>query len=171
MALKHFAERKKISVLTFSYVLLSSYVCVDLSFSANDPCTLKVFEEQSGDRVEDLCLEEYKDPDCLPFVEHFNWLELPTGFSLTDDDDPVQRPESLDVTFSFEQHKDNGKEALVLRYYVDWSSPLDRFSRENTKGYLLIWDNTYNVICRLFKFDASKTDLLGKKVLSIKKRK
>ena len=63
--------------------------------------------------------------DCLPFVEHFNWLELPTGFSLTDDDDPVQRPESLDVTFSVEQDKDYGEEALVLKIYVDWSSPFD----------------------------------------------
>ncbi|KAK3736240.1 hypothetical protein RRG08_066800 [Elysia crispata] len=164
MALKHFLKRKKISVMIFCYVLLSSYVCVHFAFCASDPCTLKVFEEQSGDRIEDLCLEEYKDPDCLPFVEHFNRLELPTGFSLTDDDDPVQRPESLDVTFSFEQDKDNGNEALVLRIYVDWSSPFDRFSRENTKGYLLIGQDTRGVMCRLFKFDANKTDLLGKKL-------
>ncbi|KAK3700618.1 hypothetical protein RRG08_032419 [Elysia crispata] len=146
--------------LIFGYVLLAS-LC---AFSTSHPCTLKVFEESSGDLIEDLCLEEYNDSDCRPFLEHFSRSDLPDGFFLTDDDDSVQRPESLDLTFSMEQVNQKGSKSAVPAVRVHWSPPVAETSRNNAKGYLLIWENSIEVMCRIFQFDSNKTDLLSNKL-------
>ncbi|KAK3700622.1 hypothetical protein RRG08_032423 [Elysia crispata] len=151
-------------MLIFGFVLLASSVCTDFAISKSHPCSLEVFQEQSADLIEDLCLEEYNDSDCRPFLEHFSRSDLPDGFSLTDEDDSVQRPESLDLRFLVEQDKHKGKEYIMPAAYVNWISPFAKLSRNNTKGYLLIWENSIEVMCRIFQFDSNKIDLLGKKL-------
>ncbi|KAK3801303.1 hypothetical protein RRG08_067106 [Elysia crispata] len=121
------------AVLIFGYVVLMSSVCVDFVFSGSKSCTLKVFEAQSGDHVKDLCTEEFESKDksvtqnqrdCTPFLKHFNRSDLPAGFPLSDEDDPVQRPESLDLTPTMNQKHRNGAEYFVPAAYVNWSSPV-----------------------------------------------
>ncbi|KAK3754902.1 hypothetical protein RRG08_020815 [Elysia crispata] len=156
------------TVLIFGYVLLVSSVCVESVSSASYPCTLKVFEEQSADHIEDLCLDEFSDTDCRPFLKHFNRSDLPGGFSLRNDDCSVQRPESLDFTPSNSKYHDNEQEYTKPAAYVDWVSPVACLSRKHIKGYLLTWEMSAEVKCRFFKFNASRTDLLRKQVLAIK---
>ena len=47
---------------------------------------------------------------------------MPDGFSLTDDDDSVQKPESLDLRFLMEQVNHEGIEYVIPAVYVNWIS-------------------------------------------------
>ncbi|KAK3750040.1 hypothetical protein RRG08_027363 [Elysia crispata] len=163
MASKQNKWRDNRGRFNFCFVLLVSSVYVDFVSSIIYPCPLKTFEEQSADLIGDLCLNEYYGSDCKPFLKHFNWLDLPAGFSLTDDDFPVKRPASLDLTpFLTKYH--SYKAYFGPSVYINWSSSLDNSSRENSKGYLLVWENSAEVSCTLLQFDTNRTDLLSKKL-------
>ena len=62
--------------------------------------------------------------DCRPFLKHFNRSDLPAGFPLSDDDDSVQRPESVDLTSAMNQYHHDGAEYFVPAAYVNWNSPV-----------------------------------------------
>ncbi|KAK3700623.1 hypothetical protein RRG08_032424 [Elysia crispata] len=152
------------STLIFGYVLLLSTLCVDFAFSEGESCTLNIFEEQSTNVIEDLCLKEYDNQECTPFLKTFNRSDLPESFSIPDDEDSVQKPKSLEVVMAMNPFEHGRTRFLVPGASVNWSSPDDIWSRENTKGYLLIWERSTRLMCRLFKFDSNKTDLLIKKL-------
>ncbi|KAK3792622.1 hypothetical protein RRG08_035955 [Elysia crispata] len=164
MAFTQYVERKKMAVLIFGHVVLLSSLCVDFALSGNKSCTLEVFEQTSANLIKDLCLEEYEKEECRPFSKTFNRSNLPESFSIPDDEDSVQKPKSLKIVMTI-NHFIRGR----TRYHipgasVTWSSPDDRLSRENTKGYLLIWEHRTNLMCSLFKLDSNKTDLLSEEL-------
>ncbi|RUS78953.1 hypothetical protein EGW08_013294, partial [Elysia chlorotica] len=155
------------AVWMFSYCLLIlSSLCIEFAFAASVPCTLKVFEEHSTNNqpIEGVCLEEFETPDCQPFLRQFNRSDLPKGFSLTDDDDSVEKPETLTLSLRQTIHRYDEIEYVIPAVLFDWRAPVSSLSRKNTKGFLMIWTNGTIDRCRLFKFNSSRTDLLSKEL-------
>ncbi|RUS81270.1 hypothetical protein EGW08_010974 [Elysia chlorotica] len=157
-------KKKEMAVSMFGCFLLIFSFCVEFASPTSIPCTLKVFDEYSEDHIEGVCVEEFESPDCRPFLQRFNRSDLPEGFSLTDDDDSVQKPESLMLTPKMTEFVSGQTEYLYPGTLVDWTSPVARMSRKNVKGYLMVWSHSTKDFCRLFKFNTSKTEWLSKKL-------
>ncbi|GFR63051.1 interleukin-17 receptor D, partial [Elysia marginata] len=124
VALKQ-VERGKMAVLIFFVSSLFASLLTRSALSQPVPCTLKVFEGDSKDEIEGVCIQEFQTEDCKPFVESFNRSALPEGFALTHDDDSVQKPESIELTSRMTpyRYKDNIR-YLIPGVNIVWTSPI-----------------------------------------------
>ncbi|GFS18640.1 interleukin-17 receptor A-like [Elysia marginata] len=152
-----------VSTSLFSSIFAS--LLIGSALSEPKKCTLKVFNGDSEEQVEGVCLHQFDTEDCKPFVESFNRSALPEDFALTHHDDSVQRPESMEMTPQLNEYvnRTTHKRYLAPGVKIGWTSPVASLSRKNIRGYLLIlFEN--KTICRLFKFNTTDRGILKRKL-------
>lgn len=151
----------------FSFLsVLCAILLIGAVFSDSTDCSIKVFDEGSDVPMEGFCVQEFKDPVCTPYADSFSWANLPADFAMTEQDEPISRPESISLTSKMSEYysQSTNEHFLIPGVVIEWTSPANISSREKIKGYMMLVKRPGVSACRMFKFNTTDTHLLGRKL-------